>query len=676
MIIINSSKRIKAIKLLLQLSALILFTFLLLGLTGCSPKKPQAPEWDTQWSIPLSSKTYSITDIIDELNENNIIFDENGDPRIETRQTVDTFEVGDSLMIDGITETFSEELGEVSISSPPEETIETQLDDFLPVNQGMVPPSSFAFTSQLTTIDEFSWATISEGKLYLQVTNQLEVDLDTVIVTLRDIYDNSIVGVFNFENGLAYGDTKIDSIDLVGKTIHNQLETETVGHTPGGVLVNLVNQEIITNLSFSENLKVSAAKAKIPEINKNFNQSVQIEDSTIISSAVVKSGIMTITAANKTNLSANLNITVNDITNSNGALQFTGFIPANQSRIFTEDLNGYIITPEGNHSPQTMPVNVIADIPSSGSEFVEIDENDSISVAVNISSLSFSSITGLIKPTTVDIDPVSEDVDIPNGIDQAKLTKAVLYLNFYNASEIDADLQLNLVGDNSKSLPINGMISGRPDTQTGPYLTTITIGSEQLSDFLDPPPNRIEIGGEAVFNPDGGIGTITENDFIYGDILISSPLAFSIADTATIDLDIERQEISNDVPDFKDRAHYVTISADIISHIPVGAEVGIYLSTKSDSTLYNDPQTVIIGPMYLTPAPIDNDGYASGESSTSFVDTLTSSEAAIFDNENIYIGKRIKLYTPDDGNGITIRANDYIEITASAFAEIRMGGDN
>ncbi|PJA28779.1 MAG: hypothetical protein CO189_04015 [candidate division Zixibacteria bacterium CG_4_9_14_3_um_filter_46_8] len=666
----------RGLAMVVSRTAILLFLAVaILSTYGCSPKKPEAPTWDTQWSLPLSSKTYSIQEIVDELGDENIIFDENGDPKFEITESIDTFQVGENLTVSGMDENFAEELGQVEIDAPQGESVETSLSEFLTVNLGVVPPAAFSFGSTLNPYNEFSWATIAEGKLYVLVANQLEVDLDTLTVSITDDSNGNLIGTILFSGGIPYGQTKIDSLDLAGKTIHNQLSTQSAGYTPGGVLLNLGPQKLTVTSSFSNQFRVSSASAKTPEITKDFSKQIESTDSTLITSASVQSGTIVITVENKTNLTSNISIIIPNLTDESGQLALSGTMGGGQTVSLSRDLAGYTIRPDGLSFPQIINTLVSASIQSSGDQYLEIDQFDSILVTSALSALSFYSVTGEIKPTQVEIDPTSREIEIPEGMDQAKLTGANMYLHFYNNSEIEADLNLVLSGNNAKSMPISGRIQGRTPGSTEPSLSTITVGPDQMSGFLDPAPTQIDITGNALFNPEIKNGTISQTDLIYGEIQISSPLAFSIKDTATVDLEIESQEISEDAPNFEEKLKYAIINADLDSHLPIGAEVTIYISTIGDSTMYTDPQAVVIGPMYLDPAPVDNDGMANGEASSSFVDSLTSAEAGIFNNKNIYIGKIVRLYTPDDGSGVTIRSSDYIRISASAFAEVRTGGN-
>jgi hypothetical protein len=654
-------------------------TAALLIFAGCSPKQPEAPRWDTQWDIPLTNKTYNIQDMLDELDEDNLLIDSTGAPRFEFTEGIDTFEVGDNLTAPTSNTTFAEELGIVEIDAPPGETIETPLTDFLTVNFGIVPASSFSFDENMEEFEEFTWATVESGKLYLEVSNNLKVEITSLSIDVIDTYDNSVLGTIAFAGGLAIDETKRDSINLAENTIRNQLKLSVSGTNAMADIsgYSLDQLSLESRSGFSENFNISAANAKIPQIEKEFSEELLTTDSSVIDSALIQAGFITIAINNKTNMAANIIVTVTSLTQSNGIpLTMTGTVNGGQQGQITRSLVDYNISPQGTSYPQAIPVEVDATIQSSGETLLDVDQYDSIIVQSDLSELDFTTIKGKIKPTDVEVDPTSMEIEIPDGLEHATLTNAYMYLNFYNSSEIDALLDLDIIGNNSKTLEINGTILGKTAGATTDRLTTITVGPDEMADFLDPPPDQIEITGIATFNPDFAQGTITRSDQVYGNLLISSPLAFTLADTAEIELDIESNEMSDDAPDFEERVHYAVVNADIRSHLPVGAEVSIYVSTIPDSTMYSDPSTVVIGPMYLNAASVDANGHAIEEAATSFTDSLTSDEVKIFDNDIVYIGKRVKMYTAQIGSDVEIQSTDYIVINATASTEIEFGGED
>ncbi|MBD3169669.1 MAG: hypothetical protein GF307_09325 [candidate division Zixibacteria bacterium] len=651
--------------------------------TGCSPKKPEAPTWDTKWSIPLTNKAYSIEDIFDELDEDNLIVDANG-ARIEITENIDSFEVDEStLSSTAINQNFNKQLGNIDLDAPdPGAPIETPLADFLPPTGGIVPDANFTVNNTLPAYDSYDWVVVESGTLYVKVTNNLGVNIDALTIEVRDSTTNSLLGTLTYPGGVAYQATATQSLAL-SDTVRNQFKTVASGHTPGGDVSGFTLSELKLKVEsyFSNEITVSAARAEVPAVEKSYNQDVALaDDGNVIEVAQIGSGTMTMTVNNQTGVDAGFTVKVPSFTNSSGdTLTLTCEADASESVNVTQNLANYYVRPEGSSSPQNISVLVSADIESSGTTKRNVSAADNFNVTTQISALNFSSVTGNIKQTPVDIETQTIDVDIPDGMDEAQLTDASLRIKFYNSCMLPANLNLTLTG-NAGTTPLNisGTIAGRTSGSTQPRETVITVGGDSLEAFLAPPvPANITASGSATFSPNNDYGTVRSGDLIYGDVLVSSPLAFKIADTAVVDLDIESEEISDDAPDFSERVHIMIVNSDITSELPVGAQVTIYISTLPDDRMYTDTQnTVVVGPMSLLEAPIDTlTGRSNGRTSSTFVDTLTNSEVGIFDNPTVYIGKKVLLTTAGD-DGIEIQSSDSLIINSSAYTEVTLGGDD
>ena len=198
-----------------------------------------------------------------------------------------------------------------------------------------------------------------------------------------------------------------------------------------------------------------------------------------------------------------------------------------------------------------------------------------------------------------------------------------------------------------------------------------TVTSEELADFLNPPPSQITVSGQATINPDYQVCTITSNDFFYGDLLIYSPFALAILDTVSIDTDISDSEIDADSrPDeFEDTFKYGTFQASLESHLPLGTAMTIYIGTVGDSTLYTDPNTLVLGPYTVQSAITDSLGHVVQTVVSSIADSLSSSQLTIFDNDSIYISQRIDLL-PTDSAGVQVLGDDYLGVNARARMQV------
>jgi hypothetical protein len=656
----------------LRLEALLL---LIIGFTlfnGCSIEKPSPPSWDTQWRLPLVNKSYSVLDIIEEIDQEGLTYDSLGNPEIYVNQDIDTLEVGDNLTSPGYHRRLLETLGTLEIESPAPQLVSLDLDDLSPGwPGGPLPPFHFSTSEPLAEFGEYSYATVEAGMIYVEIYNSLGLDLDTLTLQLVDDYDSQILGTIEAGGGLPNGETVNDSLSLAGKTIHNQFSLVMEGHSPGGDL-GPGDQSLQIAVSFSDSFTVSQAEAKIPEFTKIHSEQVTSDDSSVIATAVIESGQLSLAIENQTNLEAEVYLSCPNILYHGDSLLVTRFLSPHESAQVYSSLGGYQIQPSGEEFPQSIVVNLRAEVPGSGEEKRLFDQNDSVAVSFDISDCTFSEVNGRLKPTVVESDPQTEQLDLPEGLEDMHLTAAELHLTFHNGAAFPADLNLVISGDNGKQLDLSGRIQARTAPQV-PRTTTIVKGEEEVSDFLNPFPEEITVTGQAIFNPDYAEGYLTSEDFIYGEIEIRSPLAFAILDTAEMEMDIE--EVDGDWEE-ADRLRSGDVTAELENHLPVGAEVTLYIGQVGDDRIYDHPGTVVVGPLSIAAGQTSQLGLTTAASHNSFQEGLSRQELEVFDNEVIYVAKRIILFPTVLEEGVSIQSSDYLRVQATAALSVEVGGED
>jgi len=652
--------------------ALIIPLVAMLAIPGCSVKKPESPSWITTWDVPISNKSYGVSDLLEKLDDSLFVTDSLGNPAFSVTGDIDTVTVGNSLTYEGVSIDFCDSIGTVDIAPPSNQSATTNVYDILPVALGVVPPTSFSYSQALPALDRFTWLEVQSGTLDLQFFNGLEIDLDTFAVTVIDQSDLHVVGVATYLNGLSYLETETQSIDISGQRISNTLFMNFDGHTPGGVLLNAGPQNLVADASFPVNITVTAGQTETPAINMAQSVSTSLSDSTRVVSSTVSSGTIRCDVFNGAQIPFTVDIASANFTIGGMPLRYSGIFYPGTAQVDI-DLAGYIFQPSDSAVSQYIKADFVASAPASAPVQNTISASDSIIVNAVLSSITFSSVTGQIKPTPVTIDSTQQNIDIPQGLDQARLTQAVMNLNLYNNSMVPADIDLVISGGGN-SINISDRIAPKGSPSAAAALTTITVGSQQLYDFLNPAPEQISISGQAVMNPDYGIATVTANDNFYGDFEIYSPFALAISDTISIDMDINDTSIDPDSrpDDFNNTFKYGTIDVEFESHLPLGISMTLYIGTFPDSTLYTDPSTLKLGPYTLNPGVTDDNGHVIESAISTIADSLDNNQLNIFNNDIIYFGQKINLL-PTDPNGVQLLGQDYIDIKSNARIQLQVG---
>jgi len=659
-----------------QIGLLLLFAAGVI-ITGCSIERPEAPSWESTWDLPLSNKTYTIEEIIEEMDSDEIVFDSLGNPSFSISQDIDTVSVGDNLTSAAVNQAYSDSLGVIDIDAPTVPPTSFGLADLnLPIAIDQIPiDTSFSINEDLAAFGSFDWADISAGVIDIQVNNDLGINIDSLAIGLYNTSDlGTPIGYTIFENGIADDQTLSRQINLAGERLESALTLITFGVVDSQGIATPSNDLVITT-TFPLGLSVSGAMAEIPGFTKDLNQVVDLGDESVIYEAAIYDGTITIQIDNGTSLPMNISMSLPNFDLDGTPFTLDESIAGNYTLNRVVDLTDYTFTPSGTSSPQTISIDATAEIIGSAPTKYLINNTDNLDVSATVSEITFASVMGRIESTEIAIDPMSQDVDIPDGFADAQLTQAELRMILYNNSTTEVYIDLLLENeDGSRNVAVQDTIQARGFSSSTPEVTVIIVESLTLSSFLDPAPSVINISGTAILNPAGNDSVqIHMDDFFYGEVEIYSPLAFALADTIEIDLDISDVEIDNeDMPDFEETFVYGRINAELTSHLPIGARIALYIGTYSDDRIFTDPNSVVVGPFTLEQATTDVNGFAIEEVISVFSDSLTSSEITIFDNDIVYIAPQVQLL-PTGPGGSVIQGSDYINITATARVRVNIG---
>jgi hypothetical protein len=658
-----------------QLMTLLLLLAILCNLrwSGCSIRKPQMPSWDTTWDLPLINRTYGIAELLDKLNNSSISYDTSGNPGIDITKNLDTISVDNNLKINGMQLDLRDSVGSVEVQAPDDIYSNTLLSSIVDVGMGFVPPASFTFGQPLPTFTRFTWATIDSGAMSVTFFNNMEIDLDTLIVTVMDSADMHVVGVIACDNGLRYLETETQTLDIAGQTISNTLLLQYHGHTPGGVLINAGPENLEATASFPGNLKVSAARAEVLEIVRTKSQIYNIEDSTKVNSSIISQGIIQFNILNQTELPFTITLHSANFIINGAEFQMTQPLTPNGQTQLSVNLAGYNFIPSNGDTNQTVLIDMVNHIPGSAPSQYTFRAADSLLVHIDISDIHFQTLTGRIEPSIQNINPIQANIDLPMGIDRSTLNRARMIFNFYNNSMVPANLNLTVEGG-GKSIPISGRIAPKRSPDDPPQLTTLILGPEDLTEFLNPPPAEISMSGYALINPDYEIITITPNDGFYGDIEFVSPLAMVFGDTVSIFPGITHTDIDpNSRPkDFENTAKSGKFYGVLQNDLPLGIKISFYIGTESDSALYGNGSTLKLGPYLLSAAAVDSSGQVTTPVSSDFSDSLTTDELAVFNHDRIYIAEKVDIM-PTDSNGVLISGLNSLKIRGMARMQLHVG---
>ncbi|MFH0931702.1 MAG: hypothetical protein V1890_07175 [Candidatus Zixiibacteriota bacterium] len=645
-----------------SLCGIIIF-LIFLTLVQCSIKKPSAPTWNSRYNLPLLIKTYDLRTLFDKIDDPALIIDSSGNLGISIQKDIDTIYVRENLDLSPLSDIFKDTIGEIPFISSDTQSSEILLTEIYPGGAGSVPPFSFSINLSFPQLNDLQEIAIKRGIARLKAENHLGLDLDSFSVELIDSASGISLGTVVFESGIPQDSSVIRDFNLSEKSFSSRLSGNNKGHTPGGTILSLADKYIGFSLCFPDTIKVHSAVAKVPAINLSKSQTVELPTENIINSAQIKSGNLYLQLYNGTNLPANLNILLPDLTSSGQPLSMSRYIGALNSSELTIPLQDYNFQP----SEQNLRIEITGQTESSGESFVSINSSDSIFFSVSSDTVLFSSLAGIIQPTTVQIEPMQINLDLPQGLSSVSLTDAVLNLRIRNGVGFPGVLDLNLAGEDGQSLLISGGI--QPGSPENPVVSELR--ENNLSSFLNPIPEQVSLTGDAICGDGRSVGTVTENDFITGEFLLSSPFEF-VLDSTQIEVDPDTNSLDEDLRDgLNDKVNWAKIHLNLENHLPLGAKVELFFSRNLDN-LYTNPD-LLIGPVLLDPAETDSSGLVSNPVITENIIQLTKDELDVFQNPTFYSGGKITL-PGTNGQKVKFLVTDYIQINSHLELEVKNGG--
>ncbi len=640
-----------------------------LTLVQCSIKKPEAPAWNTQFTVPVINRTYPMEELVDKIDQEGIEISDDSTVVYSFSDDIDTVRLdGEHLTTDDLSYSIAQPVGVIQLDPPVVDPVSTDYVDIIGLAAGAVPPTSFQITSDLPPVDSYQQATIATARLWVIVDNDLGLDLDQVDVTLRDVTLGQVVGTQSLTGGIAGGDSDSLSFVLDSRTISNEFQVQSDCHTPGGTVLSASDKDLTVAVRFDENLSVSSGVAKIPALTRAFDQQVDLGESDPVYHATLAAGQLLLTVSNNTALDAVLDIVLPDLVSGGQPLSVSQPVGPNSSDVVSVNIAGYDLVPTDSTVPQQVTVDVTASLPGSGDVMVAVDETDDFAVTASLTGLEFSSITGRFAGTDATIEPTSQEIDVPEGFDQIELQHAIVTLEVENHVNMAGTVDLLLSGDNGKSHVFTGDI----DAGTPGGATVTMIVDSTVADFLSPLPGRIDISGTAVFGDGVTVSTVNADDFVYAQVHILAPLEFVLGETQ-IDADIEQEEIEQDDIDLiTDHVIEARFVYTITNHLPLGVDIDILLGGDS-TTLMTNPGLTISG-LGVNAAPVVaglvSDSVTTGEQ----VIVLDSADIQVLKNDTLYVGQQITLHGTD-GQVVRLTTNDWLRVEGYLQVEYRFDGE-
>jgi hypothetical protein len=637
----------------------ILFFGLLLFL-HCSLKNPTAPSWNTKLTIPLVKKNYDMVTLIDKMNEPSLKTDSLGNLFFHIEEDLDTIRLWGRLVCDSVIRNFKDTLGTIKITPSESKQVIFSITDFYPGEPGAVPPSSANMEVDLDTFTSFYQVSIREGYATLTATNHLGLDLDSLKFEIIDKISLEILKTTIIPGGIQDNDSIIQKLTFGDETFSNQFTIQISAHTPGGFLSSL--EDKCLSLDFRiDSLVVTQGIAQVPSFELITEEEIILPSNHIIDSAKIRKGSLFLDLYNFTNILAEVEIDFPEFEKNDEILKANRVISAGGHSDLELSLDGYSFKPL---SVSSIKAQIRIQTNDSGDQLIFFSSSDSVTALAFLSEVAFSQISGIIEPTIADIGEIQRDIDLPPGFEHAHIKNASLSLDIHNRINFPADLSVTIEGDKGQRLELFGNIE--PGT---PWATAVTtIQEDDLDPLLNPVPQQLTCTGQVICGDGISSGTVNEEDFLFGEIEITSPLEL-ILDSCQAQIDQDSHSVNDDVKSLiEDRINWGKAIIKIESHLPLDAEVLIFVSQDKEE-VFSDPG-LVIGPVDVPKGELDHNGLVTGSKSSEDTISLNYEELQIFRNSPFYIAGKLN-FPGTDGNTIKALATDFIQITSYVELEVK-----
>ena len=517
--------------------------------------------------------------------------------------------------------------------------------------EGMVTPQDLGFDGvmNIESDSDILEANLSQGNLTININNGINTSASgapSAIITINEIINSSDNQPLMINTGAMYGEMSPQSIDLSGYKILMSQDNQSLNYSAEVVteyaigtysLLDSIDVDIIVS-----GLGFSTVRGFFSQDAMSDSNSISLDDSTIVHTAVLKSGVLALSIDNSIGVVADVFFQINEFYNNSISLDTTFTISAGVTDVQL-DLSGYsLILPS---DVDTQKVNYVSNISLPSDQEMTLSLSDSISIAVSMTNMAFSSVTGQINPVTVTIDPVEQTIDaLPEELDGFDFEDVEMNLDFTSSIDLPVYLDLSITAYNdtngdSVTKNVSQNIHANPNVQIPDASALINIR-----------PDRIIARGSAQVGDLDSVGTVASDDSLSGIMIVRAPLMFIVDANTEISPDPSELVGEGDSLGIPEDVMDIAVILSIENQWGFGADLSVLLAPDSVSLTNGNVDTLISG--------------FSFDPDASITDTLSLDEEAfdLLSRSPNWIQPKIKIISDDD-QPVKFLSTDTLTIT-------------
>ena len=462
--------------------------------------------------------------------------------------------------------------------------------------EGKVTPQDLGFDGQMNieSDSDILEANLNSGSLILNINNGINTSSNgspEAIITIDEIVNSETNQPLVIATGPMFGELAPIEIDLNGYKIQMPQNDQSLNYSADvttayevgtySLLDSIIIDIIVSDLSFS------TVRGFFSQDAMSDSNSIALDDSTIVHSAVLKSGDLSLTIDNSIGVVADVFFQINEFYKNYVSLDTSFTISTGVSDVEI-DLSGYnLILPS---DVDTQKVNYISNISLPSDQEMTLSLSDSIAITVNMTNMAFQSVTGQINPVTVEIDPVEQSIDaLPEELDGFDFEDVEMVLDFTSSIDLPVYLDLIITAYND----MNGDSIVKNVTQNIHADPSVRIPS--ASSLINIRPDRIVARGSAQVGDLDSVGTVASDDSLSGVMNVRAPLMFIVDADAVISPDPVELVEQGDSLGIPDDIIDAALILKIDNQWEFGANVSFILGPDSLSIESGEVDTLLSG---------------------------------------------------------------------------------
>jgi hypothetical protein len=566
----------------------LLVCVLALGVViGCTVQKPQVPSMDFMISLPVADETTTLEELANDDSRSESEYLSIDDGSLLTLDFSASFErreeVGDRLSVRPTANSFDTPIGDIRLPGQELPEISVAMSALIDVDVSsgtipLVPAASIDHTVEIELSDLQSLV-IKEGGFDVELSNGLPIPLQDLRLTLIDGGNGGIVVAELPLGTVLPGSDASGAFDLAGSDISGDLQIGISGGTPLATDVEVGSDPRLLINGGLQPLVVTEATAVIPQQEFSDRQVLAFPDDRIkVTRAVISEGGLTLRVRNDIPVLMEVELSLDELRRPDGTVNtflVDGLKPG-EVREVAFNLDNNVFAPD---NPLELQLSYRARTVASEGP-VTIRAGGEIMVEALTQDLIFSRVEGLLNRVEIPVDPVTEEVDFPRGLDNLSLASTQLKIFLTSAVGFRSSIDLDITGTNlegeTASISVSEVFQrGFP---SAPVTIIVEPPSDELTTFLNLLPTRVTVYPTVHLGDGQGTEVIEPDHWVQVDsVQFIAPARFAVEAPTEIRPDPDFRDLQDE--EARGRIESNLISAEAITsienHLPLGVSVSL-----------------------------------------------------------------------------------------------------